>query len=1001
MALSSDVSPAPGSRSRGDAPSVSLQARIATAALALLLLGAAPGAAQLTSLETKDLRLVYVDVTESYLSSHVARTFQNSLAFQQKTFDWTPSEKVTLLLTDFSDQGNAGAASVPRDYVSVQIAPLSFAFETLAANERMNTIMNHELVHVATMDRAAGADRFFRGLFAGKVAPIAEQPETILYTYLTSPRVATPRWYLEGSAVFFDTWMAGGLGRAQSPYDEMVFRSMVRDQSRFYDPLGLVSEGVKVDFQLQINSYLYGTRFMSYLALQHSPEALIRWLSRSDGSRAYYSSQFRKVFGVPLDTAWRDWIAWERGFQKANLEAIREHPTTQYQDVSSRPLGSVSRAFLDREKGKLYAAFNYPGIVAHLGAISLADGSVEKLVDVKGPSIYTVTSLAYDPGSRALFYTTDNNAYRDVRSLDPVTKKTRILLKDARIGDLVFNRSDRSLWGVRHFNGIATLVRIPHPYKEWTQVRSWPYGEVLYDLDLSPDGRLLSASVGEINGRNMLRTWSTESLLAGDGTPLNEVGFGSAIPSNFVFSADGRYLYGTSFYTGVSNVFRYEVATGALEAVSNAETGFFRPIPGDDGSLIVFRYTGAGFIPTTIEGRPLQDVSAITLLGQQIAEKHPIVTEWKLGSPAAIPIDSMITRKGPYRSGRSLRPESFYPIVAGYKDFFGFGLRLNLSDPIQLHRVSLTAAYTPTGELSGSERIHLKAEYDRDNWTARFRLNPSDFYDLFGPTRTSRKGYSFGLGYGRTFVYDLPRQADFSLKADYWGGLETLPDFQNVPVAADRLLSTRASLHYRNVRSSLGHVDDEKGYEADVVLAHDLVEGQGYFRARADFDLGVALPIRHSSVWLRSSAGFSPGDPEQPYSNFFFGGFGNNWVDHGNEKRYREQHAFPGAEIDEIGGRNYVKSALEWNLPPVRFRRAGSPGLYLTWARPALFASGLVTNLDGAGGRRSLTNVGAQVDFQLTILSALDITLSAGYAAAFEDGSPPRREAMVSLKVLK
>ena len=74
---------------------------------------------------------------------------------------------------------------------------------------------------------------------------MAEQPESILYFYLTSPRVAAPRWYHEGIAVFVDTWMAGGLGRAQSGYDEMVFRSMVRDDAPFYDPLGLVSEGTK------------------------------------------------------------------------------------------------------------------------------------------------------------------------------------------------------------------------------------------------------------------------------------------------------------------------------------------------------------------------------------------------------------------------------------------------------------------------------------------------------------------------------------------------------------------------------------------------------------------------------------------------------------------------------------------------------------------------------------------------------------------------------------
>jgi hypothetical protein len=47
----------------------------------------------------------------------------------------------------------------------------------------------------------------------------------------------------------------------------------------------------------------------------------------------------------------------------------------------------------------------------------------------------------------------------------------------------------------------------------------------------------------------------------------------------------------------VSNIFRYEVANGDVKAVSNAETGLFRPIPLADGRLIVFSYTGQGFTP--------------------------------------------------------------------------------------------------------------------------------------------------------------------------------------------------------------------------------------------------------------------------------------------------------------------------------------------------------------------------------------------------------------------
>ena len=613
--------------------------------------------------------------------------------------------------------------------------------------------------------------------------------------------------------MFLDTWMAGGLGRAQGAFDEMVFRSMVQDGSPFYDPLGLVSEGTKVDFRVEANSYLYGTRFMSYLAYENGPESLVRWTSRSPGSKGYYASQFRKVYGKTLNQAWADWVAFEHDFQRSNLEAVRQYPTTPFRDLSRQPLGSVSRAYVDPSRGKLYAGLNYPGIVGHIGAISLHDGSIAKLHDIKEPKVFIVTSLAYDPEGRTLFYTADNNAYRDLIALDPETKREHLLLKDARIGELVFNRVDRSLWGVRTFNGICTLVRIPHPYQEWHKVYSWPYGEVAYDLDLSPDGALLSASVGEIGGQQALRVMKTESLLAGDPTPVGRLDFGTAIPSNFVFSPDGRYLYGSSYYTGVSNIFRYELATGAREAVTNAETGFFRPIPLGGDRLIVFRYTGEGFVPAEIDAKPLEDVSAITFLGQQIAEKHPVVKGWMAGSPGIVPIEQLVTKKGPYRPLLSLGLESIYPVVEGYKVYPAYGVHLRLSDPIQLNGASLTASYTPNSGLPEGERLHLEAEYRRYEFGLAFKLNPADFYDLFGPTKTSLKGYSVGASYLKTLVYDAPRKLDLTVDATYYGGLERLPDFQNVPTDVDSTLATRARLRYSHLRQSLGAVDDEKGLE--------------------------------------------------------------------------------------------------------------------------------------------------------------------------------------------
>jgi hypothetical protein len=167
------------------------------------------------------------------------------------------------------------------------------------------------------------------------------------------------------------------------------------------------------------------------------------------------------------------------------------------------------------------------------------------------------------------------------------------------------------------------------------------------------------------------------------------------------------------------------------------------------------------------------------------------------------------------------------------------------------------------------------------------------------------------------------------------------------------------------------------------------------------FDVGFPMPISHSSIWLRNAAGFSPNDVNNLFANFYFGGFGNNYVDYRNEKRYREFYSFPGLALNELGGRNFARTMVEWNLPPWRFARVGTPGVYLTWVRPALFVSGIATNMDAPELRQTLGTAGGQLDFRFTVLSNLDMTLSVGAGVAVEQGREPRHEVMVSLKVLR
>lgn len=982
----------------------------AAAMAALALVAPFTCSAQLAALETRDLRLIYNGSTLGFLAPYAARCFENSLRFHERLFHYTPSERVNVILDDFQDFGNAGVWVNPRNSMVVHIAPANFAYETGPSNERINFTMNHEVVHVVALDQPAGSDNLFRGLFRGKVRETNEHPESMVYSFLCVPRRSAPRWYHEGIAVFLETWMAGGIGRAQGPYDEMVFRSMVRDGSRFYDPLGLESEGTKVDFQIGAISYLYGTRFMSYLAYHYSPESLIRWVARPPGSKWYYASQFRKVYGLPLDEAWQDWITWERGFQQANLDSIRLHPTTPRHDLSDRAMGSVSRAAFDPASRTIYAGVDYPGAVAHIAAIPLDGGPIRKIRDVKGAAIYFVCSLAYDPATKTLFYTTDNNDWRDLCALDPATGKFRVLIKDARIGDLAFSTHDRSLWGVRHFNGISTLVRMPYPYNDWNQVYSWPFGYDIYDIDISPDGRLLSGSLAETSGHQSLRTWKTETLLQGDTTSTSLYDFGTSVPASFVFSPDGKSLYGSSYYTGVSNIFRWSFDGDSMSVVTNGETGFFRPLPVSNDSLIVFRYTGQGFVPSLIDPKPVSDVSAITFLGQEITEKHPIVKRWMIPSPLRVNIDSLTLSKGPYRPLREMGLASIYPIVEGYKDVAAYGVRLDFSDPIAVHAIGLSASYSPSRQLDRDERVHLAAEYRHYDWTAQARWNSASFYDLVGPTKVGRKGYSAAVTRKRRLFNDPPRAFELTTVLTGYGGLDALPEAQNVAVAPgfSKLVTASAQLYYRDTRASLGAVDSEKGHKWQLNAIAHMVRYQqpgsaawrGFPLAYGTFDAGVPLPIRYSSLWLRSSVGYSPGDPADPFANFYFGGFGNNRVDYQDPRRYREYGSFPGVELDEIAGTNFAKSLLDWNLPPIRFRRVGKPSFYATGLRTSLFGGGIVTNLDRAPDRVTAGTIGVQSDLRLTLLVQEPLTLSWGYARAFGTHRRASDEWMVSLKLL-
>ena len=279
--------------------------------------------------------------------------------------------------------------------------------------------------------------------------------------------------------------------------------------------------------------------------------------------------------------------------------------------TSNRARIGVARVLRSRAPARSTPGCNYPGAVSNVARISAKTGAIERLVDIKGPLIYTVTSLA---GTRriATSITRPTTARTAIWS-GSIRRRTHqaCCRRICAIGDLAYNAADQSLWGIRHLNGLATLVRIKPPYTDWERVDH------------------LAVRHGDVRPRRVARRHARVGIVRRDqrqtGRPRvrhrrvarrrhRRRSCASTSTRPCPMASSSLPTDATSTAARITPACRTSSATTSRrrrsKRVSNTETGFFRPVPLADGRLLVFRYTGQGFVPAWIDPKPLEDVSA-------------------------------------------------------------------------------------------------------------------------------------------------------------------------------------------------------------------------------------------------------------------------------------------------------------------------------------------------------------------------------------------------------
>ncbi len=954
----------------------------------------------LQKVENQEVDLTVVgDYLNPYIP-YLLKNYYRSYNAHANLWGYRPA-KSYVMLSDLCDTSNGGANVTPFNFISLYVAPYSTQYSIEPNTERFRHLFNHEQTHIAMCDKASRRDSIWRTIFLGKVVADEHYPLSALYSYLTTPRWYSPRWYQEGIAIFMETWLNGGVGRSLGNYDEMYFRTLVHDKQKIYSVVGLDVEGTAIDFQVGANSYLYGTRFVNYLAYQYGVDKLLDFYNRRTGTHTLFSRQFHEVYHQSLEKVWNEWIAFEEQFQQNNLARIADYPLTDLKSLTGN-LGSVSNVVYNRRRREFVMGVAHPGQVSYVCAVDASTGKKRKIAPVEDAMLYQVCYVAVDEEGDRLFATTGNQQFRGLAVYDLATGKKIIGKHLLRVADIVYNPQSKRLYGVRRHEGKVTLLYFNEDLSREVSLYSFKFGESISDLAVSHDGSHLLACLSSLDGEQSLIEFDLHRLDQGDlsyqtifqeeGTTLNQ----------FQYSLDDSSIIGTSYYTGVANVWQVERRSGNFELLSNVQTGLFAPVEYAPDSLFALSFGRDGMQPVLLERQVLPDANPVEFLGQRAFEKNPVLKEWtemirqEIASSDTLTFNTQAT---PYYPLRNYKLQNGYADIAGFKNTVVAGYRLNFSDPIYYSNLSLFLGVSPWSNEEEWKRIHISMQWRYGLWAVDAHLNRSDFYDLFGPTKVSRSGYSVGLTYEYNNALRKPYGWGWSANVTTYGLLDAMPLYQNVQVDVNSMQSATLKLYLQKLRRTQGATQDEAGYRFTTQATSYLVDGNLFAGLHAGFDKGFLLPLRNSSFWLRSGVGKTFGDRSSAFGNTYFGGFYNNYVDYRDSYQYRRIEAMPGIEIDEVEANHYGKLMAEVVLPPIRFSEAGVPHFYLKHAQLSLFSTALETN-PFERGARTYINLGTQLNVETVLFTYLKTTFSVGYGRMIQGFSTDRSQWMFSLKLL-
>lgn len=942
--------------------------------------------------ETTHFRIIYQEPLADAVPL-VARYCEEAFDDLTVVFNWTPQEKTTVLVQDGFDTHNGWATSIPHNTITIYTAGPTPGTSIFQHGNYLKRTIYHELTHVLTMDMRLGYSRYMSMIF-GKVVP-SDPVSFGLFLFTSSPTLLSPRWCLEGLAIWSETRFCPP-GRGQSTYADMIFRCAAREDrllpySKWYLELPHWPYGD--------GAYLYGMKFFQHLyetAPQTNPVG-DQAQHLADAFLFGIDAATRQTTGTDARQLAEEMLAREYDIQQKNLAHLAEVPHTDLKRLTPEKISAYHPAFAG---DRVYFLGRQPEKRNRMHAYDRHTGETLTISGTDSTSVFGSMTASRD--GRYLYYTvldvqqSENYRY-EVRRFDTRSQEDSLVTDAGRYASISLSPDNTGMAAVSSRNGrsclvLATLDAEGGIGDERILLRT-PVLHVLSTPAFSTDSSQIVFSETNARGYALkvydLRDDTATTIYESERQILTPVWHPRK--DAVIFSSD---------LNGVYNLYEIEVRPARRpRPLTHVAGGLLFPAFSDQGDKIAAIGFDAGgpFVTLLTYGELDEGPEVLPVIGpsREGGKAGRLAAETDPGNGSS----PTMSEAQDYNSFLAIQPDYWSPwLGAGVGSVRG-GVGAVFSDPTEYQHLSLSAGVdgrnsTAIGAVHYTYKgiypnIHLYGSADLDYYpdllldeTTRGRFDYEEEVARVGaavefPFIKRKRQVSLMGGY----EYKT-RHAVEETEEDYLGRrLSVYPTEED-----DGEVWIRASYVDGTAFASSSSVEDGRLVSLAAGVSDERL-GSGYWRKRmtAEWKEYLPLPWRDNHVLLLSGF-YGHGEGDDIAQGYFGLGGQSVALYPGSSPGIAERQGLRGYTTNYQTGERIVKGLASYRFPIYNFFR-GHEGVFPTYLRQisgnVFYEGGRTWDEEGMGDRLEwIQSVGTEVNVALTLFRYLKFAPGLGLAYA-------------------